>query len=91
LFLFLLVWLQLQSAISPRLIRGHIQNFPDLVDNENNNDNKRALRSNTNRFGEKLTRLTHKIAIPLHLVQRTVPFAAGPDTVGYTLVVHSVQ
>jgi len=34
----------------------------------------------------KITRLTHKIAIQLHLVERAVPFAASPETFGYTRV-----
>jgi hypothetical protein len=36
----------------------------------------------------KLTRLTHKIAIQLHLVaERCTIWAASPETFGYTLVV----
>jgi hypothetical protein len=39
----------------------------------------------------KLTRLTHKIAIPLHLVAESVPFAVflqavSPETFEYILV-----
>jgi hypothetical protein len=50
--------------------RGCIQKFQDNVDKEinNNNNNKHSLRSNTNCYSDKLTRLTHKIAIELHLV-----------------------
>jgi hypothetical protein len=49
-------------------IRGCIQKFPDWVDNEMN-DNKHLLRSNTKGYGgKKLTRVTCKIAIQLHLV-----------------------
>jgi hypothetical protein len=32
-------------------IRGHIQKFPDLVDDEINNNNKHSLRSNTKDYG----------------------------------------
>jgi hypothetical protein len=41
-----------------------------LDDNEinNNNNNKHSLRSNKKGYGGKLTRLTHKIVIQLHLV-----------------------
>jgi hypothetical protein len=52
-------------------IRGYIQKFPDCVDNEinnNNNNNKHSLRINTKDYGVKLTILTHKTAIQLHLV-----------------------
>jgi hypothetical protein len=52
-------------------LRGCIQRFPDWVDNEinnNNSNNKHSLRSSTKVVGEKLTRLTHKIATQLHLV-----------------------
>jgi hypothetical protein len=50
-------------------IRGCNQKFPDWVDNEINNNNKHLLRSNnTKGYGGKLTRMTHKIAIQLHLV-----------------------
>jgi hypothetical protein len=48
--------------------RGCIQKFPDLVDNEINNNNKHSLRSNTKGYSGKVTRLTHKTAIQLHLV-----------------------
>jgi hypothetical protein len=40
----------------------------------------------------KLTRLTHKIAIQLHLVAESLQFslqAASPETSGYTLVLSS--
>jgi hypothetical protein len=51
-------------------VRECIQKFPDWVDNEiYAYDNKHSLRSNTKGYGNKtLTRLTHKIAIQLHLV-----------------------
>jgi hypothetical protein len=40
-----------------------------LGHNEINNNNKHSFRSNKNSYdGKKLTRLTHKIAIQLHLV-----------------------
>jgi hypothetical protein len=39
-----------------------------LSHNEIKDNNKHSLRSNTKACGEKLTRLTHKIAIQLHLV-----------------------
>jgi len=47
--------------------KGWSQKFPDWVDNEINN-NKHTLRSNTKGYGGKTSRLTHKIAIQLHLV-----------------------
>jgi hypothetical protein len=34
-------------------IRGCIQKFPDLIDNEINNNNKHSLRSNTKGYGAK--------------------------------------
>jgi hypothetical protein len=50
-------------------LRGCIQKFPDSVDNEiYAYNNKHSLRSNTKSYGGKLTTLTHKIAIQLHLV-----------------------
>jgi hypothetical protein len=49
-------------------VRGCTQKFPDWVDNETNNNNKHTLRSN---IKAKLTRLTHKIAIQLHLVAQS--------------------
>jgi hypothetical protein len=52
-----------------RLIWGYIQKFPDWVDNEiNNNNDKHSLRSNTKGYGCKNGRVTHKIAIQLHLL-----------------------
>jgi hypothetical protein len=59
----------------PRLwgweVRGCIQKFPDWV--INNNNNKHSLRSNTRVMATKLTRLTHKIALQLHLLAGAVP------------------
>jgi hypothetical protein len=58
-------------------IRGCIQKFPDLVDNEKkkkkkNNNNKHSLRSKTKAYGGKI----HKMAIQLHLMAAScVPFA----------------
>jgi hypothetical protein len=49
-------------------LRGYIQKFPDLVDNKTNSNNKHSLRRNTKIMAAKLTRLTHRIAIQLHLV-----------------------
>jgi hypothetical protein len=50
-------------------IRGCIQKFPDWVDKEiYAYNNKHSLKSNTKGYGGKLTRLTHKIVIQLHLV-----------------------
>jgi hypothetical protein len=34
-------------------MRRYIQNFPDWVDNETNNNNKHSLRSNTKGYGGK--------------------------------------
>jgi hypothetical protein len=34
-------------------VREYIQNFPDSVDNEINNNNKHSLRSNTKGYGGK--------------------------------------
>jgi hypothetical protein len=52
-----------------RDIRGCIQKFLDWVDDEiNSNNNKHSLRSNTNVMAAKVTRMTHKLAIQLHLV-----------------------
>jgi hypothetical protein len=66
--LHLLPRLRISAIILLLTIRGRIQKFPDWIDNEINN-NKHSLRSNTRRVMEaKLTRLTHKIAIQLHLV-----------------------
>jgi len=48
-------------------IRGHIQKFPDWV-NEINNNNKHLLRSNTKGYSGELTRLNHKVAKQLHLL-----------------------
>jgi hypothetical protein len=47
-------------------LQGCIQKFPDWVNNEINN--KHLLRSNMKGYGGKTTRLTHKIAVQLHLV-----------------------
>jgi hypothetical protein len=56
------------SILSSHLrIRWCIQKFPDWVDNEINN-NKHSLIINTNVMVAKLTTLTHRIAIQLHLV-----------------------
>jgi hypothetical protein len=54
------------------------------------------LRSNTKGYGEKkkLTRLTHQIAVQLHLVAESCTMyhlqfslqSASPETFGYTLV-----
>jgi hypothetical protein len=56
-------------------IRGCIQTFPDWVDNEinnnnnnNNNNNKHCWEATQRVMAAKLTRLTHTIAIQLHLV-----------------------
>jgi hypothetical protein len=50
-------------------IRECIQKFPDWVDNEiYAYNNKHSSRSNTKVLAAKLIRLTHKIAIQLHLV-----------------------
>jgi hypothetical protein len=50
-------------------IRGCNQKFPDWVDNEiYAYYNKHSLQSNITGMAAKLTRLTHKIAIQLHLV-----------------------
>jgi hypothetical protein len=48
-------------------VQGCIQKFPDWVDNEINN-NKHLFRSTQRVMAAKLTRLTQKIAIKLHLV-----------------------
>jgi hypothetical protein len=52
------------------IIRGRIQKFPNLVDNEKYTyKNKHSLRSNTKSYGgKKNTRLTHETEIQLHLV-----------------------
>jgi hypothetical protein len=53
------------------MIRGCDQKFPVWVDNEiYAYNNKHSLRSNTKDYA-KLTRLTHKIAIQLHLVAQS--------------------
>jgi hypothetical protein len=49
-------------------IRGCIQKFPDWVDNEVNDNNSKHLRSITRVMVAKLSRLTHKIVVQLHLV-----------------------
>jgi hypothetical protein len=61
-----MTWLHLSWTL-PHRIRGCIQKFPDWVDNEMTTINTRW--DATQRIMEaKLTRLTHKIAIQLHLV-----------------------
>jgi hypothetical protein len=56
-------------SLSVSCVRVCIQKFPGWIDNEINNNNKHSLRSKTQRvMAAKLTRLTHKIAIQLHLV-----------------------
>jgi len=48
-------------------VRGCNQKSPDWVDKEINN-NQHSLRSNTKGYGGKTHRMTHKIAIQLHLM-----------------------
>jgi hypothetical protein len=67
------------------IIRWCIQKFPNWAYNEMNN-NKHSLRSNTTLWWH-LTRLTHKIAIQLHLVADHLQFSlqvASPEMSGYT-------
>jgi hypothetical protein len=46
---------QLEPTLRMReAIRGRVQKFPDLIDNEiNNSNNKHSLRSNTKGYGGK--------------------------------------
>jgi hypothetical protein len=55
-----------KRSVSRCKIRVCIQKFPDWVDNEINN-NKHSLRSNTKGYGAKLARLTYKTATQLYL------------------------
>jgi len=52
-------------------ICGCIQKFPDWVHNEINNNNKHSLRSNKTFMAAKLTRLTYKTPIQLHLAEES--------------------
>jgi hypothetical protein len=69
-----------------------MQKFLDWVDNEIYAYNNKHSRSNTQRdTAAKLTRLTHKIAIQLHLVAQLYHLrfsleAASPEISGYTVV-----
>jgi hypothetical protein len=49
-------------------VSGLSHNEINNNNNNNNNDNEHLFRSNTKVMAAKLTRLTHKIAIQLHLV-----------------------
>jgi hypothetical protein len=73
-------------------IRGYIQNFPDWVDNEINNNNKHSLRSNTKGYGGKIhytnsqnSDTTALSGRELYHLQFSLQ-AASPETFGYTLV-----
>jgi hypothetical protein len=56
-------------VVRSSLRQGCIQKFPDWVDNKISNNSKHSLRSYTEDYGgKKFTRLTHEIAIQLHLV-----------------------
>jgi hypothetical protein len=52
-------------------VRGCIQKFPDWVDNEINNKINTRWEATQRVMATKLTGLTHKIAIQLHLVAET--------------------
>jgi hypothetical protein len=72
-----------------RYLRGCIQNFPDWVDNEVNN-NKHQLRSNTKGYGGKThytdsqnSDTTVSSGRELHHLQFSLQ-AANPETFGYT-------
>jgi hypothetical protein len=66
----------------------------------NNNNNEHSLRSNTRGYGGKLTRLTRKIAIQLHLVAKScticssrsrLPVRKLLDTTSYIFLQHSTR
>jgi hypothetical protein len=80
-------------------IRRCIQKYPNWADNEinNNNKHKHSLRSYTKSYGTKLTTLTHKIVIQLHLVAENCTICSSRsrrpvrkllDTLTYLLFPH---
>jgi hypothetical protein len=73
-------------------LRNRVQNFPDWVDNEINNNNRHSLRSNTKGYGDK-TRWTDSqnsdTTAPSSRELYHLQFsrqAASPETFGYTRV-----
>jgi hypothetical protein len=86
-------WVVWNVDILTTTIRGCIQNFPDWVDNEiNNNKNKHSLRSNTKSYGGKTHQTdsqnsdtTAPSGRELYDLQFSLQ-ATSPETFGYTFV-----
>jgi len=66
----------ISPVLGESIIRECIQKFPDWVENDVYAYLLHfSFRCNTKGYGDKITRLTHKIAIELHLVAESLPFA----------------